>query len=104
MALKKTITTYAGVPADYLKINEVYLNYREKVAKIIISVFYNQETRESNLGFIEQKIIEINGPLATDEEKGENKFAIFEDTKKDIRATAYDYIKSLDEYKDARDV
>jgi hypothetical protein len=95
MALKMQIQTKYGIPAEYHKILETHINWCHKTASVRVGVFVDETARRDGNRPIEQR--EYPRPAS-----GPYLFPF--DADKPVLEAAYGYLKSLDEYKEAKDV
>lgn len=125
MALNKDITLQNGVTCNYHRITELNLRIREKESIIETEEPFTVTDEEGNETTIQQpkqeKAIETSRTLTFDVshyvskdirdtvinsavKKEEHMIKLSEeDTESNIRTVAYEYLKTLPEYEDARD-
>lgn len=95
MALKMQVQTKYGVPAEYHKILETHISWYRRTASVRVGVFVNEEARRDGSRPIEQH--EYPPPTSAT-------YQFPFDADKPVLAAAYEYLKTLDDYKGATDV
>lgn len=111
MALQKTIETNNGINTTaYFRIEKINLDYVNKNFNIFVEVYFNKTIRESGKKplFIQNynMFSELEAiPLGIQIEKFDQFFSCsIMDTQGNVVHQAYEFLKSLNEFKDATDV
>ncbi len=95
MALQKLITTKFGVSAEYHKVIETRIDWHNKTAMIRVGLFATEEARRTGCSPIRMSLYPRLG-----EDDGTFPFEI----DSPVLASAYAYLKTLDDFVDAIDV